>query len=334
MLGKLAQITCAAVAIAASCLGIGDASAQARPAGAQGYPEKLVRMIVSTPPGSGPDVMGRLLGNKLGEIWGQTVIVENIVGAGGNIGHARGAKAAPDGYTILMGLFGPMSVNSNLVDKMPFDPVKDLAPVTLLITLPNILAVHPSVPATNLRELIAYAKHNPGKLRYGFPGFGTSIHLSAELFNMMAGVKTTGVGYTSSAQMTTDLIGGHIEMSFHNAPVVLPHVRSGALRGIAITSAQRNAAAPDIPTLSEAGLPGYEMIPWYAMYVPVGTPQAVIARLNTDIARVLSLPDIKAWIAAQAGEAGGDTPEALAAFQAAKTVKWKNLIKAADIKAQ
>jgi tripartite-type tricarboxylate transporter receptor subunit TctC len=331
MLGKWVNIACAVVTAAATFVW-GPAGAQTRPAPA--YPEKLVRMIVPAPPGSGPDALGRLLGAKLGEMWGQTVIVENIVGAGGNIGHERGARAAPDGYTILMGLIGPMSVSSSLVEKMPFDPVKDLAPVTLLITLPNVLVVHPSIPVTNLRELIAYAKQNPGKLRYGFPGVGTSNHLSAEQFNMMAGIKTSGVPYKASAQMTTDLIGGHIEMMFHNAPVVLPHVRSGALRGLAITSAQRNPAAPDIPTLGEAGVPGYEVTSWYGMYVPAGTPPAVVARLNADISKVLALPDVKAWIEAQAGVAGGGSPEALAAFQAAETVKWKTLVKAADIKAQ
>ena len=331
MLGKWVKIACAVVTAAVTCVG-GHASAQTRPAHA--YPEKLVRMIVPAPPGSGPDALGRLLSAKLGEMWGQTVIVENIVGAGGNIGHERGAKATPDGYTILMGLIGPMSVSSSLIEKMPFDPVKDLAPVTLLITLPNVLVVHPSIPVANLRELIDYAKQNPGKLRYGFPGVGTSNHLSAEQFNMMAGVKTSGVPYKASAQMTTDLIGGHIEMMFHNAPVVLPHVRSGALRGLAITSAQRNPAAPDIPTLGEAGVPGYEVTSWYGMYVPAGTPPAIVARLNADIAKVLALPDVKTWIEAQAGVAGGGSPEALAAFQAAETVKWRTLVKAADIKAQ
>ena len=325
---------CALVLTAVTGLGSGGVAAQARPAGAQGYPDKPVRMIVPAPPGSGPDALSRILGAKLGELWGQPVIIENVVGAGGNIGHERGAKAPADGYTMLMGLIGPMSVSSHLIEKMPFDPVKDLAPVTLLITLPNILAVHPSVPAANLRELIAYAKQNPGKLRYGYPGVGTSNHLSAEQFNMLAGVKTSGVPYKASAQMTTDLLGGHIEMMFHNAPVVLPHVRSGALRGIAITGGQRNAAAPDIPTLNEAGVPGYEVTAWYAMYVPAATPQAVIARLNADIAKVLALPDVRTWFDSQAGVPGGGTPEALATFQAAESVKWRNLVKAADIKAQ
>ena len=328
MVRKLVALASVAAVLGASVAATGDAHAQAR------YPDKPVRMIVPAPPGSGPDAIGRILAAKLTEMWAQSVVVENVVGAGGNLGHDRGAKAAPDGYTMLMGLIGPMSVTASLGEKMPFDPVKDLAPVTLLIRLANILAVHPSVPAANLRELIAYVKQNPGKVRYGHPGSGTSNHLSAEQFNMMAGLSISGVPYKASSQMTTDLLGGHIEMMFHNAPVVLPHVRSGALRGIAITGAQRNAAAPDIPTLNEAGVPGYEVTSWYAMYVPVGTPAAIIARLNADIAKVLAMSEVRTWIEAQAGSAGGGSPEALAEFQVAETVKWRTLIKAANIKPQ
>jgi tripartite-type tricarboxylate transporter receptor subunit TctC len=313
---------------AAAGLAPGLALAQVR------YPERLVRMIVPAPPGSGPDAIGRLLAAKLGESWGQSVVVENVVGAGGNLGHERGAKSPPDGHTLVMGLIGPMSVGVSLNEKMPFDPVKDLAPVTLLIRLANILAVHPSLPVTDLRGLIAYVKQNPDKVRYGYPGSGTSNHLSAEQFNMMAGLKIGGVSYKASSQMTTDLLGGHIEMMFHNAPVVLPHVRTGALRALAITTSKRNPAAPDIPTLDEAGVPGYEVTSWYAMYVPAGTPAPLIARLNADIARALTLPEVKTWIEAQAGEPGGGSPEALAAFQAAETAKWRTLIKTANIKAQ
>ena len=302
---------------------------------AQGrFPDKPVRMIIPAPPASGPDSLARLLATKLGEVWNQPIIIENVVGAGGVIGHDKGAKSAPDGYTILMGLIGPMSVSISLIQKMPYDPVKDLAPVTLLGTFANLLVVHPTVPVNNLRELIAYAKQNPGKVRYGHPGTGTSNHLSAEQFNMLAGLKVEGIPYKASSQMTTDLLGGHIEMMFHNAPVVLPYVKSGAMKGIAITSGQRNQSAPEIPTLNEAGLPGYEVTSWYAMYAPSGTPLPIIQKLNSDIARVLALPDVKAWFDTQAAQAGGGSPEALAAFQAAETIKWRTLIKAADIKAQ
>jgi tripartite-type tricarboxylate transporter receptor subunit TctC len=331
MLRNLLRTCTASLVALGSLLGSQLACAQSA---TQGYPERPVRMIVPAPAGSGPDTLGRLVGKRLGDAWGHPVVIENIVGAGGNIGHDRGAKAAPDGYTLLMGLIGPMSVSSSLEEKMPFDPEKDLSPITLLVSLPNILVVHPSVPVKNLQELIAYGKKNPDKLRYGFPGYGTSLHLAAEQLNMMAGTRLMGVPYKTSAQMTTDVIGGHIEMMFHNAPVVLPHIRSGALRSIGITSTSRNAAAPDIPTLDESGLKGYEVTSWYAMYVPAGTPQPLIARLNADIAQALAQPDIKEWMTTQAAIAGGGSPAELASFQAAETVKWRKLIKAANIKTQ
>lgn len=298
-----------------------------------GFPDKPVRMVVPAPSGSGPDSLGRVLGRKLSERWGQPVVIENVVGAGGNIGHEKGAKASPDGLTLVMGLIGPMSVNSSLQDKMPFDPVKDLAPVTLLVKLPNILVINPKVPVKNLAEFIAYGKANPDKLRYGYPGSGTSLHLAAEQLNMVADTKFKGVPYKTSAQMTTDVLGGHIEFIFHNAPVVIPHVKSGALRSLGITSMQRNAAAPDIPTLNESGLSGFEVTSWYAMYVPAATPRPIVAKLNADIAEALASADIKEWMSSQAGEAGGGSPEELAAFQAAETIKWKKLITSANIKA-
>jgi tripartite-type tricarboxylate transporter receptor subunit TctC len=325
---SLAHNLRAAVTGAVLALTAAGAYAQAK------FPDKPVRMIIPAPPGSGPDALGRMLGTKLSESWGQPVVIENVVGAGGAIGHERGARAAPDGYTLLMGLIGPMSVTVHFGEKMTYDPVKDLAPVKLLLKLANLLVVHPSVPANNLGELIAYAKANPDKLRYGHPGPGTSNHLSAEQFNMMAGVKTSPVPYRASSQMTTDLIGGHIDMMFHNLPVVLPHVKTGALRGLAITSAQRSPVTPDIPTVAELGVPGYEVTPWYGMYVPAGTPRPVIDRLNADLGKILAMPEMKTWIAAQGGEPGGGTPDDLAAFQAAETKKWGTLVRAANIKPQ
>ncbi len=290
-------------------------------------------MIVPAAAGSGPDALGRLLGGYLGELWGKAVVVENVVGAGGIIGHERGAKAAADGHTMLMGLIGPMSVSSSLESKMPFDPFKDLAPVTLLVTLPNILVVHPGVPVTSLGELIRHARQHPGKLRYAHPGAGTALHLAYEQLKMMAGVEIQGIAYKASTQMTTDIVGGHIETMFHNASIVLPLVRSGALRAIAITSSRRIASAADIPTMGEAGLPGHEVSAWYAMYLPAATPKALVARLNADLARALATPAVREWMVRQAGEAGGGTPEEMAAFQAGETAKWKKLIAQANIKA-
>ena len=297
------------------------------------FPSGQVHLIVPAPPGSGPDAMGRLLSAKLSEMWGQPVVVDNVVGASGIIGHDKGAKAPADGHTLLMGLIGPMSVSQTLQPKsMPFDPVKDLAPITMLVKLPNILVVNPKVPVNNLQELIAYGKRNPEKIRYGYPGAGTSPHLAAEQFNLAAGTKFEGIPYKSSAQMTQEVVGGQIELIFHNAPVVMPFIRNGTLRGIGITSATRVAAAPDIPSLAESGLPNFDVTSWYALYAPARTPAALISAINADVAKALASPEIAKWIASQAGEAGGGSPSALADFQAAETQKWKSVINAAGIK--
>lgn len=328
---RFAWLALSAVAVAG--LLAGETGAQARPDAAANYPDRVVRMIVPAAAGSGPDALGRLLATHLGEQWGKAVIVENVVGAGGIVGHERGARAAADGHTMLMGLIGPMSVSASLDGRMPFDPVRDLAPVTLLVTLPNILVVHPGIAVASLDALIRHARQNPGKLRYAHPGSGTALHLAYEQLKFMAGVDIQGIAYKASTQMTTDIVGGHIETMFHNASIVLPLVRSGALRAIAITSAQRIAAAADIPTMAEAGLPGHEVSAWYAMYVPAATPKALVARLNTDLVKALGEPAVKDWMSRQAGVAGGGTPEEMAAFQAAETTKWKRLVTQANIKA-
>ena len=324
----------AAVLVGAVAIGAANSAAQPRPAGIAGFPERPVKMIVPAPAGSGPDALGRLLAQKLSDTWGQPVVIENVLGAGGNLGHERGAKAPADGHTMLMGLNGPMSVSSSLYEKLPFDPVRDLAPITLLMTGPNLLVVNPSVRVNNLQELIAFTKANPDKLRYGHPGAGTSLHLAAEQLNMMAGIRIPGIPYKSSAQMTVDVLGNHIELIFHNVPVVLPHIRSGALRAIAITSLQRNPAAPAIPTFSEAGLAGYEITSWQAMYAPAATSRAIVAKMNADIIKALAEPEVRQWMVANATVPGGGSAADLAAFQAAETLKWKNLISARNIRAE
>ena len=297
----------------------GGAAAQQR------FPDRPVRLVVPAAPGSSPDALGRMMSTRLAETWGQPLVVENVLGAGGVIGHDRAAKSKPDGYTLLMGLFGPMSVSKSLGEKLPYDPATDFAPVTLLVSLPNLLAVHPGVPAHNLAELLAYARQNPGKLRFGFPGEGTSSHLSSELLNEMAGIRIVGVPYKSSAQMVTDLIGGHIEMPFLPVPQLLPHVRSGALRAIAVSARERSASALDIPTLHESGLPGYDIAPWFALYAPAGTPDAVVRKLNADVAAVFSQREVVSWLSAQAFTSGIGSPEALSAYQAAEEAKWRRL---------
>ena len=300
---------------------------------AQAWPAKPVRFIVPAPPGSAPDFLSRIVAVKLTEVWGQTVVIDNVVGASGHIGTERVAKAPADGYTILFNTIGPIAVNVNLFDKLPFDPAKDFAPITLVALTPNIVCLHPSLPGTNVKELIALAKKHPGKLHYGSGGPGTTQHLSGELFNVLAGVKITHIPYKSSAQMTIDTIGGQIDLIFHNAPVVQPHVQSGKLRGIAVTSAKRLAGVPNLPTMIEAGLPGFEVTAWFGLLAPTGTPPAVISKIHADTVRVLGMTDVRERFQTQAAVPSGNKPEEFAAFIQAETTKWAKVIKASGAKA-
>ena len=330
MFDKLSRNTCAFVTLA---LVAAAALSQARPA-APAFPTKPVKLIVAAAAGSSPDAIARTLSTKLTAAWSQPVLIENVVGLGGITGTERAARQPADGHTLLVSTIGAMAVSASLLEKMPYDPVKDFEPVSLLMAMPNLLVVHPSVPVTNIRELVAYAKQNPGKLRYGHPGVGTSNHLSAELFNMMAGLKLQGVPYKSSAQMMTDLLAGHYEVLFHNSSVVLPHAQAGKARVLGITSRERTPTLPDVPTVAEAaGLPDFAVSAWWGLYAPSGTPPELVAKASADIAAALSQPDVKSWIEKQGGTVGGGTPQALGAFQAAETKKWRELIKTANIKA-
>nr|WP_281068748.1 tripartite tricarboxylate transporter substrate-binding protein [Ramlibacter agri] len=273
------------------------------------------------------------MATKLTFAWGQPVVIEDIAGLGGIVGTERAAKATPDGYTLVISTIGAVAVGQSMMDKMPYDPVKDLAPISLVMSMPNLLVVHPAVPANNLRELIAYAKQNPGKLRYGHPGSGTTPHLSAELLDEMAGIKMMGIPYKSSSQMMTDLLGGHYEVLFHNSSVVLPHAKAGAARILAITSAERNATLPDIPTVAEAGgLKGFAVNAWWGLYAPAGVPAELVAKISADVATALAQADVKSWVEQQGGVPGGGTPQSLRNFQAAETRKWHDLVKSANIK--
>lgn len=297
------------------------------------YPEKPVRMVVPAPPGSAPDILARLVGQKLSESWGQPVVIDNVVGASGNIGTDRVAKAPGDGYTLLFNTIGPIAVNVTLFgDKLPYDPLKDLAPVSLVTKMPNLLTVNPKVPVTNLKELIAMARKEPGRLRYGTAGAGTTQHLSGELLNTLEKINMVAIPYKSSAQMTTDGIGGQIEVLWHNAQVLIPHVKAGTLRPIAITSAKRSPALPDIPTMSEAGVPGFEITAWFGVMAPATTPQLLIQKISADIQRVVALPEIRDRILADASEPVGNRPEEYAAFIQSEVAKWRVVIKQANMK--
>ncbi len=305
----------------------------ASPAFAQRWPEKSVRMVVPAPPGSAPDILARLVGQKLSESWGQPVVIDNVVGASGNIGTDRVAKAAGDGYTLLFNTIGPIAVNVTLFgDKLPYDPIKDLAPVSLVTKMPNLLTVNPKVPANSLKEIIALAKKDPGKLRYGTAGPGTTQHLSGELLNTLEKINLVAIPYKSSAQMTTDAIGGQIEVLFHNAQVLIPHVKAGTLRPIAITSAKRSPSLPDIPTMGEAGVPGFEITAWFGVMAPSSTPQPLIQRISADVQRVTAMPEIRDRILADASEPVGNRPDEYAAFIQTEITKWRAVIKQANMK--
>jgi tripartite-type tricarboxylate transporter receptor subunit TctC len=301
---------------------------------AQAWPAKPVRLIVPAPPGSAPDFLSRLLAPKLGDAWGQPLVIDNVLGAGGNIGTDRVAKAPADGYTLLFNTIGPIGVNVSMYSNLSFDPVKDFTPITLVAKVPNILVVHPSVPVKSVQELIAYAKKNPGKLRYGSPGSGTSNHLSAELLKLMAGIDLLHIPYKSSAQMTTDILGGQVEVVFHNAPVLLPHVKSGSLRGLGITSAARNPSAPDLPPIAEAGVPGFEVTAWFGFMAPANTPPAVVNRIHADVVKAMALAEIRDRMLTQAAEPVGSTPQEYAAFISSEIAKWAKVVKQSGAKVE
>jgi tripartite-type tricarboxylate transporter receptor subunit TctC len=307
----------------------------ANPAGAQPrYPEKAVRLVVPAPPGSAPDILSRLIGQKLTESWGQSVVIDNVVGASGNIGTDRVAKAPGDGYTLLFNTIGPIAVNVTLFgDKLPYDPLKDLTPISLVTKMPNLVTVNLKVPVHSVKELIALARKEPGRIRYGTAGPGTTQHLSGELLNTLENIKLVAIPYKSSAQMTTDGIGGQFELLIHNAQPLMPHVKAGTLRPIAITSAKRSPILPDIPTMAEAGVPGFEITAWFGFMAPGTTPPALVQRLATDVQRVVAMPEIRDRIIADASEPVGNRPEEYAAFVRAEVEKWRGVIRQANIKA-
>jgi tripartite-type tricarboxylate transporter receptor subunit TctC len=296
------------------------------------YPSKPVRFILPFPPGGGTDTLGRVIGQKLGELLGQQVVMDNRPGAGANLGAEIAAKSPPDGYTIFMGNVAH-TINASLYSKLNYDLVKDFATVTMLASTPNILVVHPSLPAKTVKELVALAKARPGQLDYASSGGGSSSHLAAELFNNMAGVKMTHVPYKGGGPAVVALISGQVSVGFATTPSVMPHVKSNKLRGLAVTSARRLPLAPDLQTISEAGVSGYEAVTWYGLLVPAGTPKEVITRLHAEAVKTLGLPDIRKRLDASGFEAIGNTPEEYAAYTRNEIDKWAKVIKASGARA-
>ncbi|WP_421954316.1 Bug family tripartite tricarboxylate transporter substrate binding protein [Polaromonas sp.] len=311
----------AAVALGTGLLASVPAAAQAA------YPSKTITMIVPFSAGGTTDILARIVSQALTAELGQSVIVDNRAGAGGNIGGQAAARATADGYTLFMGTVGTHAINATLYKKMPFDPIKDFAPLTRVANVPNLLVANPKQPFKNVKELIAYAKAHPGELNFGSSGNGSSIHLSGELFKTMAKVDMQHVPYKGSAPAVTDLLGNQIAIMFDNMPSAIQHVRSGKLRPIAVTTAKRSPELPDVPTIAESGVPGYEATSWFGLFAPAGTPPAVVSRLNTAIVKVLAKADVKKKINEQGAEVYSETPEQFSAFIQKESVKWGKVVR-------
>lgn len=294
---------------------------------AQAFPTRPITIVVPFSAGGTTDILARLVGQYLSTELGQPVVVENKAGAGGNIGGQYAAKAAADGYTLFMGTVGTHAINASLYKKMPFDPVKDFAPLTRVANVPNLLVVNPKQPFRTVPEMIAYAKANPGKINFGSPGNGSSPHLSGELFKSMTKVDLTHIPYKGSAPAVTDLLGNQIAIMFDNMPSVIPHVRSGKLHAIAITTSKRSPELPDVPTVAEAGVPGYEAMSWFGMFAPAATPKPVLNKLSGALAKVLANPEVKKKIADQGGEPVNETPAQFATFIKSESAKWGKVVK-------
>jgi len=300
---------------------------------AQAYPSKPIRYIVPFPPGGSSDLIARAIAPKMSERLGQPIVVENRPGAGGMLGVDAVAKAEPDGYVIGLAAAGALSSNIHLYPKMPFHPEKDLAPITNLAMIPFFLVAHPA-QASSIKQLIEQAKANPGALSYGHGGQGSTMHLAGELLNMLAKVNVQSVPYKGSAPVSSDVLGGQIPFGVVDVPSAISNVRAGKLRALAVTSRQRIAAAPDVPTFEEAGVPGYEAVGWFGSVAPAGTPREIIQRLNLETRNALALPDVRERVIAAGTEPATTTPEEFAAYIREETKKWGDVIKAGNIKLQ
>ena len=301
---------------------------------AQGYPIKPIRFVVPYAPGGNTDILARLLGQKLSEAWGQQVIIDNRPGAAGTVGAELVARAPADGYTLIMGSFGNIIVANSLYKNLKYDPFRDFASIALVSLPPGILVENPAVPAQNVRELIAYAKSNPGRLNYGSPGSGAWNHLFFELFNASAGIAIVHVPYKGIAPAVVDLLGGQVQLAISAFPTALPHIRSGKLRALAVTSAKRSGLMTDVPTVAESGLAGYEAAGWFGVLAPAGTPPAVVAKLNAEINRILELPEVKASLASDGAEPAGGTPAQMTESARAASAKWSKLIRELNLRTE
>lgn len=311
--------------IATTLLGAGVAQAQ------QNYPVRPIRLVVPSSPGGGTDITARIIAPKLGEYLGQQVVVENRPGAGTMIGGEVVARAVPDGYTLLMGI-STLAINPAMYRKVPYDALKDFAPISQVVALPNVLVTHPSLPVKTVRELIAFAKSRPGQINFASAGVGTNPHLSMELFLSMTGVKMIHVPYKGSGQGVIDLIAGHVTVMTPSILTALGYVKDRRLRALGVTSAKRAGGAPDIPTIAEAGVPGYEAVQWFGVLAPAGTPRDIVSRLHKEIVRTVQTPDIRQKLVNDGADPVGSLPEEFAAFIRSETAKWAKVAKAIGLK--
>ena len=296
------------------------------------YPIKGIRLVVPFPPGGPLDVIGRLIAQRLTEAWGQSVVVDNRPGAGGNIGADIVAKSAPDGYTVVMGALSTHAVNPSLFPKMPYDAVKDFAPISLVAITPNVLVVNSSLPVNSVKELIAYAKANPGKLAFGSGSNGSAGHLAGELLKADTGVDMIHVPFKGGAPATQALLAGDTQLMFDNLANAVPQVKAGKLKALAVTTAQRSPLAPELPTMAEAGVPGFDISTWFGLLAPAGTPRDIIAKWNIEVVRILNSPDMRERMVAQGAEPAPDTPEQFAAFIGQEIAKYARIVKASGAK--
>ena len=298
------------------------------------YPTRPVRFIVPFAPGGSTDTLARTLAQRLTDALGQQVVVDNRSGGNGNIGTEIVARAVPDGHTIVLGYIANLGIGPSLYAKLPFDPVKDFAPVTLLAVAPNILVAHPSLPVKNVRELVAYAKANPQKVNYASAAVASLGHLAGELLNSSAGIRMQHVPYKGSGQAVIDLLAGQVQIMFSGMSAVMPHIKAGKLRPLAVTGAQRSPATPEVPTIAEAGYPGFEASAWYSVMAPAGTPKTVVMRLNGEILRALKIPEVKERLENVGFELVGSSPDECGTYIRNEIVKWAKVVKASGIKAE
>jgi len=308
-------------ACSAIILGLGCHAAPA-----QNYPAKPIRLIVPYPPGGPTDLVGRSIGQKLTEAWGQQVIVENRAGAASAVGTEVAARAPADGYNLLLGTSAGFCINPALGGKLPYDPERDFAPISLLVINPQILVVHPSLPVHSVKGLIALAKSRPGQINYASVGNASPQHLGMEMLKSMTGINMVHVPYKGTAPAVTDILAGNVSLMFNSMPSVLPQANAGKLRGIAVGSARRSPAAPEIPTVAEAGLPGFEYVTWYGLFTPTGTPREIVSRLHAQIVKILADPELSRRFSSQGAEPASNTPEQLAQYRRAEFERWRKLI--------